>query len=232
MTRQSFHEGLNLLNNEILRMGSLTVEAVDLATRALLDSDRKLANSVIAGDEDINELSLWIEGQCLSLQAQQQPVAKDLRMLHTCLLVSLHLERIGDLAVNIAKIAKRMERTNGSEPFMELLRKMSAQALEVLRQGIKSFADRDARLAMSLPEIDEPIDEMYKEILGRLIHPEEGKPEAAEWATHVALASRYIERIADQVVDMGGRIAFLVTGKLDGKYFDRSVPDINQRFGE
>ncbi|MEK7817428.1 MAG: phosphate signaling complex protein PhoU, partial [Actinomycetota bacterium] len=150
MTRKSFHEGLKQLNEEILRMGSLVVEAVDLSTQALLEGDRKLANSVIAGDEDINELNLWIEGQCLALQAQQQPVAKDLRLLHTCLLVSLHLERIGDLAVNIAKIAKRMEHSEGTEPYLGLLKKMSAQALEVLRQGIKAFADRDTKLADSL----------------------------------------------------------------------------------
>lgn len=231
MTRQSFHEGLEQLNSEILRMGSLVVEAVDLSTQALFKGDRALANSVIAGDDDINELNLKIEGRCLALQAQQQPVAKDLRLLHTCLLMSLHLERIGDLAVNIAKIAKRLERSEGSEPYMDLLRKMSAQALEVIRQGIKAFADRDVRLAKSLAQIDEPIDEMYKEILGRLLHPE-GEREAAastEWATHVALASRYIERIADQVVDMGERIDFLVTGHLDGKYFD-TMP--GEHFGE
>ena len=128
MTRQSFHEGLKQLNEEILRMGSLVVEAVDLSTQALLKGDRALANSVIAGDDDINELNLKIEGQCLALQAQQQPVAKDLRLLHTCLLMSLHLERVGDLAVNIAKIAKRLERGEGSEPYMDLLRKMSAQS--------------------------------------------------------------------------------------------------------
>lgn len=231
MTRQSFHEGLKQLNEEILRMGSLVVEAVDLSTQSLFKGDRSLANAVIAGDDDINELNLWIEGKCLSLQAQQQPVARDLRLLHTCLLVSLHLERIGDLAVNIAKIAKRLERTAGAEPYMEMLRKMSAQSLEVLRQGIKSFADRDVELAKSLVELDEPIDEMYKEILGRLLHPEGEEAAAAstEWATHIALASRYIERIADQVVDMGERIDFLVTGHLDGKYFDNN-PD--ERFGE
>jgi phosphate transport system protein len=234
MTRASFHEGLKQLNQEILRMGSMVVEAVDLATQALFTGQKKLANSVIAGDEDINELSLWIEGKCLSLQAQQQPVARDLRLLHTCLLVNLHLERIGDLAVNIAKISKRVERTEAAEPYFEMLRKMSAQALEVLRQGIKSFADRDAELAMSLEKIDEPIDEMYKEILSRLLHPqkEDEVAEAYEWATHIALASRYIERIADQVVDMGGRVAFLVTGQLDSTYFDRPLPDIDKRFGE
>lgn len=233
MTRQSFHEGLKLLNQEILRMGSLVVEAVDLSTQALLKGDRKLANSVIAGDEDINELNLWIEGQCLALQAQQQPVARDLRLLHTCLLVSLHLERIGDLAVNISKISKRMERVEGTEPFLGLIKKMSAQSLEVLRQGIKSFADRDAELAESLEALDEPIDELFKEILSRLLHPKEGEEVAgsAEWATHIALASRYIERIADQVVDMGSRVAFLVTGHLEGLHLEEQG-DIEGRFGE
>ncbi len=233
MTRQTFHEGLNQLNQEVLHLGSLVVEAVDLSTQSLFNGDRKLANSVIAGDDDINELTLRIEGQCLALQARQQPVAKDLRLLHVCLLVSLHLERIGDLAVNIAKIAKRLERTSAAEPYFDLLRKMSAQALEVLRQGIKAFADRDVGLANSLETIDEPIDEMFKEILSRLLHPEVTKEEtSAEWATHIALASRYIERIADQVVDMGGRVAFLVTGQLDGQYFDRPAPDLNRQFGE
>lgn len=233
MTRQSFHEGLEQLNHEILRMASLVVEAVDLSTQALLAGDRKSANSVIAGDDDINELSLWIEGQCLALQARQQPVAKDLRLLHVCLLVSLHLERIGDLAVNVAKIAKRLERTEGAEPYLDLLRKMSAQALEVLRQGIKSFADRNAELARSLEKLDEPIDEMFKEVLNRLLHHgEEHDTTSAEWATHIALASRYIERIADQVVDMGGRVAFLVTGELDGEYFDRPLGQPGSQFGE
>ncbi|RJQ46968.1 MAG: phosphate transport system regulatory protein PhoU [Gaiellales bacterium] len=235
MTRQSYHEGLEQLNEEVLRMGSLVVEAVDFATQAFLKGDRALANSVIAGDDDINELSLWIEGKCLALQAQQQPVAIDLRLLHTALLVSLHLERIGDLAVNIAKIAKRMDRSEVAEPYMEILRKMSAQALEVLRQGIKAYADRDAGLADSLAEIDQPIDDMFKDILSRLLSHEKGESGEApstEWATHIALASRYIERMADQVVDMGGRVSFLVTGQLDGKYFDRAAPDINKRFGE
>ncbi|GBE58048.1 hypothetical protein BMS3Abin01_00976 [bacterium BMS3Abin01] len=234
MARQSYHEGLKLLNEEILRMGSMVIEAVDLSTQALLDGNRAQANSVIAGDEDINELGLWIEGKCLALQAQQQPVASDLRLLHTCLLMSMHLERVGDLAVNIAKIAKRIERTEAAEPYYEVLRKMSAQALEVLRQGIKAFADRDAKLAESLEIIDEPIDEMYKDILSRLLHPKEKEEaaEAYEWATHIALASRYIERMADQVVDMGVRVSFLVTGELDAEYFDRALPDIKERFGE
>jgi phosphate transport system protein len=215
-------------------MASLVVEAVDLSTQALLTGDRKLANSVIAGDDDINEHSLWIEGQCLALQARQQPVAGDLRLLHVCLLVSLHLERVGDLAVNVAKIAKRMDRTEGAEPYLDLLRKMSAQALEVLRQGIKAFADRDAKLARSLEEIDEPIDDMFKEILDRLLHPEEGDREVAssEWATHIALAARYVERIADQIVDMGTRVDFLVTGELDGQYFDRPLGHDDAQFGE
>ncbi len=234
MTRESYHQGLERLNAEILRMGSMVTEAVDLSTRALLEGNRSLANSVIAGDDDINEIGLWIEGQCLALQARQQPVAVDLRLLHTCLLMSMHLERVGDLAVNIAKIAKRIERTPAAEPYFEILRKMSAQALEVLRQGIKSFADRDAALAESLGTIDEPIDEMYKEILSRLLHPREQDEaaEAHEWATHIALASRYIERMADQVVDMGARVAFLVTGELDAEYFDRSLPDLPDHLGE
>ncbi len=234
MARQTFHEGLKQLNQEILQLGSLVVDAVDLSTQALFTGDRKLANSVIAGDEDINELTLRIEGKSLALQARQQPVARDLRLLHVCLLVSLHLERIGDLAVNIAKIAKRLERTGAAEPYLDLLRKMSAQALEVLRQGIKAFADRDVELAQSLERIDEPIDEMFKEILSRLLHPEARAEEASsEWATHIALASRYIERIADQVVDMGGRVSFLVTGQLDGSYFDRAAPeDLGKKFGE
>lgn len=233
MTRESFHEGLKQLNHEILRMASLVVEAVDLSTQALLTGDRKLANSVIAGDDEINELSLWIEGKSLALQARQQPVAKDLRLLHVCLLVSLHLERIGDLAVNVAKISKRMERTEGLGAYLDLLRKMSAQALEVLRQGIKAFADRNTDLANQLEKLDEPIDETFKEILHRLLHPEADEATAsAEWATHVALASRYIERIADQVVDMGGRVAFLVTGELDAEYFDQPLGPAGSQFGE
>ena len=216
MARQAYHEGLELLNEEILRMSSLVIEAVDLSTKALLEGNRTLANSVIAGDEDINELSLWIEGKCLALQAQQQPVAKDLRLLHTCLLVSLHLERIGDLAVNISKISKRLERTEAAEPYFEILRKMSAQALEVLRQGIKAFADRDAELADKLESIDEPIDEMYKEILSRLLHPKEKEEaaEAYEWATHIALASRYIERMGDHAVDIAEQVRFILTGEI------------------
>jgi phosphate transport system protein len=209
--RKTFHEELKSLREDVLTMGDLVVARVSDALTALLDENVELARTVIDGDDDVDRLYISIEESSISIMARQSPVARDLRLIHSVMLISVHLERMGDLAVNLAKTARRMAAKPGPNPLQESLEKMGKMTLDVVRVSLQAFADKDAELAERLPEMDEPIDEMHKEFLRELVNFRD--EESLEWATSMILGSRYIERIADHAVDIGERVAYLVTGE-------------------
>lgn len=212
--RKTFHDALKALRQDVRRMGELAVESVDDAIKALLTGDLELAAKVVEGDDDIDRLYLAIEEESISLMARQSPVARDLRLIHSAMFIAVHLERMGDLATNVAKTARRVtsQTQDGPDALMELLERMGGVVLDVVRASLEAFANKDVELAERLPEMDEPIDSLYKEFFRALAAYED--EESLEWATSMVLASRYLERIADHAVDIGERVEFLVTGEL------------------
>ena len=213
--RKTFHQRIDEITEDVLAMGSLAQEAVSNSVTALLKMDTQIAEKIIRDDERVNEYDIAIEEKCIVLQAEHQPVAVDLRFLHSVSIIIKHLERIGDLAVNIAKIVKRLsgeeEKNNIDKEIMELLVEMGNLVKPELARALEAFKNRDARLASKLGKSDDAVDEIQKLIFKKLFSSHKGE-EDIKFVTNIALASRYLERIGDQSVNIGDRVLYFLTG--------------------
>lgn len=212
--REAFRQELKDLKSEVYGIGLDVIVATRKAVTSLVEGDVDLAQQVIDTDEDFDRRCLGIEEHAIEVIATQFPVARDLRLLYSLTYMALHLERMADLAVNIAKAAKRTASRRGPQTLYDLIQAQGNLVYRVLDATMEAFDRRDLELARKLEDLDEPIDHLYKQFfreLGRLQEEED-----IEWASSMVLASRYLERIADNAVDIGERIAYLVTGEFDG----------------
>jgi len=213
--RKTFHQRVEEITEDVLAMGSLVQEAVHNSIEALLKMDTQLAEKIIKDDEKVNEYDISIEEKCIVLQAEHQPVAVDLRFLHSVSIIIKHLERIGDLAVNIARVIKRLskedEKSNIDKEIISLLVEMGNLVKPELSRALEAFKNRDARLASKLGKSDDAVDELQKLVFKKLFSSHKGE-EDIKFVTNIALASRYLERIGDQSVNIGDRVLYFLTG--------------------
>jgi phosphate transport system protein len=221
--RRKFHEELAALEGELLRLGELAESAVVKAMDALVRKDAALANQIIAGDDALDAAYVDIEQRILGLLATQTPVASDLRLISAIMHANLHLERVGDMAVNISKIAKATIDLPTSQTVLSHLQEMADIAAKMIRTAMDAFARRDARLAHELPQMDDPIDHlnrgMYREVVALAADPRE-----LEWGVQMHMVARQLERVGDNAVDIGEQVAFLLTGEFR-EFTDASHPD-------
>ncbi|NQT67655.1 MAG: phosphate signaling complex protein PhoU [Actinobacteria bacterium] len=221
--RKTFHEKLNEINEDVLLMGSLVQEAVHNSIEAILRINVDLAQKVIDKDEKIDEYDILIEEKCIVLQAEHQPVARDLRLIHSISILIKYLERIGDLAVNISKIVKKLageKKKQLDKEIIDLLVEMGNLVEPELNGALNSFKNKDVKLASKLGKSDDTVDEIQKLIFKKLFTSHKSK-ENIKFVTNVALASRYLERIGDQAVNIGERVLFFLTG--DYKVFHDDI---------
>jgi phosphate transport system protein len=222
-TRKRFHDELAALESEILGFGERAALAVEKAVEALARKDTALAEDVIAGDDALDATYLDVENRILGLLATQTPVASDLRLVSAIMHANLHLERIGDQAVNVAKLAKVTMDLPTSETVLSHLQEMGEVAVRLLRTALEAFARRDAELAEQLPEMDDPIDRlnrnMYREVAALA-----ADPLLLEWGIRMNVVSRQLERVGDNAVDIGELVAFLITGQFR-EFTDASHPE-------
>ncbi|CAN5133455.1 phosphate signaling complex protein PhoU [soil metagenome] len=220
--RRKFHDELDALESEIVTEADLAGNALSRACDALARRDDRLAGEVIAGDDLIDERYIDVERRVLDLLATQTPVASDLRLVSAILHINLHLERIGDMAVNIAKMAIATRTLPTNETVLGQLQEMAEVAGSMLRTALAAFVRRDLALATALPEMDDPVDRlnrgMYREVVGLA-----GDPKMLEWGIHMNIVSRQLERVADHAVDIGEQVAFLLTGEFK-EFTDASHP--------
>jgi len=213
--RKTFHQRIDEITEDVLEMGSLVQDAVHDSIEALLKMNPQLAEKVIKNDEKVNEYDISIEEKCIVLQAEHQPVAVDLRFIHSISIIIKHLERIGDLAVNIGKIVKRLsakeEKGNIDKEIIDLLVEMGNLVKPELARALEAFKNRDAKLASELGKSDDAVDEIQEIIFKKLFTTNKGE-EDIKFVTNIALASRYLERIGDQSVNIGDRVLYFLTG--------------------
>jgi phosphate transport system protein len=221
--RRKFHEELAGLEGELLRLGELAESAVVRAVDALVRKDGALADQIVAGDDIVDAAYLDIEQRILALLATQTPVASDLRLISAIMHTNLHLERVGDMAVNIAKITKATIDLPTNHTVLSHLQEMAHIAAKMIRTAMDAFARRDARLAHELPQMDDPIDHlnrgMYREVVALAADPRE-----LEWGVQMHMVARQLERVGDNAVDIGEQVAFLLTGEFR-EFTDASHPD-------
>ncbi|MBK5267135.1 MAG: phosphate signaling complex protein PhoU [Acidimicrobiia bacterium] len=212
MVRKQFHQQLDDLQDLVVMMGDLAGQRVGKAVDALATGNQVLADEVIAGDSQIDEIYMDAHRRWLRVTAEQQPMAGDLRLLTVILHMTVTLERMGDQAVNIAKIGKLVAGLPVNQTILSHIQEMADTVRPMVRTALDSFVKRDVELAMLLPVMDDPVDRldanMHREVMD--CHPD---PELLEWATHMLMVSRALERVGDQAVDIAEQVAFLLTGE-------------------
>ncbi|MBA3653315.1 MAG: phosphate signaling complex protein PhoU [Actinobacteria bacterium] len=212
-TRKLFHEELDELHADVVRLGVMASEAIEAATGAFLDADLGAAERVVAHDAVLDDLTHSIEDRTYLLLARQQPMAGDLRTLVTVLRVIHELERVGDLMVNVAKATRRLYPQPLEPKVRGLIDRMREQAGVQVRLAVDTFADRDPERAAALSDMDDVMDDLQKDLF-RVIFAAQATDDAAiQRAVQIALVGRYFERVADHAVNVAERVAYMVTGK-------------------
>jgi phosphate transport system protein len=211
--REGFRQELKELKAEVISIGRRVVDQTALGVKALIEGDVEAAEKVIAGDDEIDRRTQDVEEHSLEVMATQFPVARDLRLLHSLTYIALHLERMGDLSVNIAKAARRTADRHGPQTLYDLIQAQGNLVHRVLEACLEALERNDLELARKLQELDEPIDHLFKQFFRELARLQD--EEDIEWASSMVLAARYLERIADNAVDIGERIQYMMTGTFE-----------------
>jgi phosphate transport system protein len=211
-TRSRFHQELDDLEHRLVDMGDLAIAAVERAVQALVHRDDGLARLVIDADDEVDALYLELERRILDLVALQTPVASDLRLVSVIMHTNLHLERVGDQAVNVAKLAVATHSLPTDATILSHLEEMGAVAVRMLRTAIDSLAHRDLGLALMLPEMDDPLDMLNRTMYRHVVALAED-PGKLEWGVLMDVVSRQLERVGDNAVDIGEQVSFLLTGE-------------------
>ena len=210
--RVSFHHELEQLEANLQEEGALVLRMLRSALNALARGDDELADEVINFDDEIDERYLHIEEGVQSLLARQTPVAIDLRLVLAVLRVNLHLERMADYCVTVAKLTKLMGGLHVSdENILQSLEDMGQRAEQMIRVALDAFADRNLEKAQSLQELDELIDRANRQAVEDVLSLGDS-PEEREYGLRMLVISRCVERIGDHAVDIGEQVAYLVTG--------------------
>jgi phosphate transport system protein len=210
--RKTFHEQLAEAEGLVVDTAGLVLQQLERTLSALDSRDVSLATEVIGGDDPVDARYLEIEERILTLLATQAPVASDLRLVSAMLHINIHLERIADLCVNIAKFVKLARDLPRSPEIVQELVEMARHASVMLETSIKAFAERDLELALGLPRMDDRIDKLNRELFKQASHFSADE-NAIEWGSRMVLVSRQIERMGDHAVDIGEQVAFMITGE-------------------
>src|SRR6058998_3096578 len=210
--RTTFQEELNLLESTMQEEGALVLRALRGALNALEQRDHELADEVIAFDNDVDDRYLKIEEGIQSLLARQTPVASDLRLVLAILHINLHLERMADYCVTIAKLSKLVPDVEPSPRFIEGFEEMGSRCEEMIRVALDSFENRDLEGAESLVDLDELVDRANRRVVHHVLELGEA-PRMREYGLRMVLVSRSLERIGDHAVDIGEQVAYLLTAE-------------------
>jgi len=207
-----FDEELNQLKENLLRMSSLVEAAISSSIKALVDRNAALAEKVAASDDPINMLEIEIEDFCMKLLALHQPQAGDLRFIISTMKINGDLERIGDLAVNIAKVTRYLIKIPNPKPINEIV-KMAKASQEMLKDSLNAFVNRDAELAKDVCRRDDEVDNLNKQIFMEFLQSVSKDVKTIEKSVDMILIAKNLERIADHSTNICEDVIYLVEGK-------------------
>jgi phosphate transport system protein len=220
--RVTLQEELDQLEAGLQEEGELVLRALRGSLAALTSQDAELADEVIAFDDEVDSRYLTIEEGIQSLLARQTPVAIDLRLVLAVLHINLHLERMADYCVTIAKLTKLVADAEPEPSLVQGFEEMGGRAEEMIRVALSSFAERNVERSETLVELDELIDRANRRVVQHVLSLG-GDPELREWGLRMIIVSRCLERIGDHAVDIGEQTAYLVTGEFR-EFTDASHP--------
>lgn len=213
VTRAHFASELEALRQRVLEMGSEADAMVVMALQALTSQDEDLAEQVIARDDVVDSMDLKLETECMCLIALQQPMARDLRLVGTVLKVITDLERIGDHAVDIAKIARKLSHATFYKPLVDLPR-MADRVRQMLKNALLAFIEHDLDLVDKVVRADDEVDALLHLIRDELHTVMRRDPVLVVQASYLLFVAHYLERIADHTVNIAERVHYVETGKL------------------
>ena len=208
--RSRFDEQLALLNKDLIEMGAMCEEVIALAAKALLDGDPTLAAKVAPLDTEIDQMERDIESMCLKLLLQQQPVAKDLRLISAALKMITDMERIGDQAADIAEIVLVGDITAESNAVH--IGEMGRATIQMVTESIDAFVRRDLDLAQSVIAFDDVVDALFNRVKAELIQLINTDIKNGEYAIDLLMIAKYFERIGDHATNIAEWVEFSITG--------------------
>jgi phosphate transport system protein len=210
--RISFHEQLEQIEANLQAEASLVLRSLRAALNALSQTDFGLADEVIAFDDEVDAAYIAIERGVESLLARQTPVAGDLRRVLAVFRVNMHLERMADYAVTVAKLTKLAEGLPGEQKLLDALEEMGSRVEDMIRVAMVSFQQRDVEQARLLSDLDEAVDITNRRAVEEVIALG-ADADRREWGLRMLMVSRCIERIGDHAVDIGEQTVYLVTAQ-------------------
>jgi len=208
-----FHDQLAQLKQRLLDMSDLATSLLDLSVDALLSRDQTMAESVIAGDRELDALELELEDQAINLLATQQPMARDLRFIISSIKVTNDLERVGDHAVNIAQSAIRIAATSTIITPDPEIAEMARRARQMLRDSLTAFVRADGKLGRDVCRADDEVDAMHNSVFRILVTHMMEDARTITPSLELLLVSRNLERVADLATNIGEDAVFLAEGK-------------------
>jgi phosphate transport system protein len=207
-----FETEMQALKNRLLSMGAMVEERVHQAVVALMERNAQAAETIIAGDGEVNDLQIEVDDRCLKLLALQQPMASDLRLITAAMKINADLERIGDQAVNVAENSLKLMTAAPLKPIIDLPR-MAEIAEGMTRDSLDAFVRKDAALARSVLARDDEVDQLKDHIFRVLLTYMMADPGTIERALSLILVSRNLERIADHATNIAEDVIFVVEAK-------------------
>jgi phosphate transport system protein len=216
-TRRSYHEQLDELRADVLKLAAKASEQIGAATQSILDGDLSLVEGVYAEHADIKAGVVHVEQRVYQLFALQQPMASDLRELIAVLRILQEIELTAGLMRNVARATRRLYPRELPPRVRGILERMGAQASVQTHLAVDAFADNDARVASALPDMDDVMDDLQKELFRAIFAVGAPDESSLQMAVQLAFVGRDYERAADHAVTIGQWVAFMVTGHLPGE---------------
>ena len=210
--RNRFDRQLSTLNDELIEMGSMIEKSIETAIKALVNQDVDLARHAIEADEEIDRQERIIEDLCLKLLLQQQPVAKDLRLISSALKMITDMERIGDHASDISEITIAL----ADQPYikkLEHIQQMAKETMIMLVGSIEAFVDKDLEKANEVIKRDDVVDDLFDKVKKELIQMIHEDADKGEQAADLLMVAKYMERIGDHATNISEWVIFSITGE-------------------
>lgn len=210
--QRHFDEELKELKEDVLKMGSLVERAIHFSIKSLVDRDEVLSRQVITSDDAVNMMEIKIDDLSLKLLALHQPQAGDLRFITSVMKINSDLERMGDLAVNIAERTQNLLKAPLLKPLIDIPR-MAKIAQEMVKDSLDAFVNGNSELARSVCQRDDQVDSLNDQIFRELLTYMLGNPKTIERAVDLILIGRNLERIADHATNISEDVIYMIDGK-------------------
>ena len=212
--RKTFHQEVDAIRDQVIRLGASVIEAIPRATAVLLSGDLEGADYLVQSDDEIDARAVDIEDHCFQQLALQAPVAGDLRQLVSIIKITGELERSADLAVNICKGARRIYGHDIDPVLRGLITKMSEQAQQLFISAMDAFETSDAPKAAAIDDMDSFLDGLHRQFIQEIFECNARGKMDVQVAVQLAIIGRFFERIGDHAVNVGERTQFILTGVL------------------